>query len=178
MKTRIILLLLLAFSMTSCNWFKDLFRTDIETTLEVTVPVAVTEGLVIKSTGGATDYSFSESATLLLAENDDVLDHIDKIKSISIQSLEVDIFGLQAGQEIISLTVSVSGVGTIVSLANITSSSGTFVPDVATNLLDQVAQKLLDNESITVTVSGTTNYAPMTFNIVMAFETLVEAGLL
>lgn len=176
MKNKFFLILVIFFALTACD---DLFQTEISTTLEMSVPVTVSESAVaVKSANLADTYTFTKSGSLSLTDDEEINDHIDKLKAITLENLEVDIFGLSTGQEIISLTINVTGVGEIASIANVTSASGTFTPNVSSTLLDEVAAILLDDQAITVTINGTSNYAPMSFNVELAFDALVTAGLL
>ena len=178
MKIRVLFILLAAAVFPSCDAIKDLFRTDIETEFEMTIPVVVTEtAIATKSGSSVTSYSYNKSHTFSLSENDDLDDYLDRIKEIDLQNLSVEIFGLQAGQEIESLTISASGVGTVVTLNNLTPSSGKLSPTVSQDKLNEVAATLKDNNEVTVTVNGSSNYAPMSFNVNLAMDAIVEAGL-
>ena len=181
MKSKLFLIIVVsAFMFSSCETIEDWFRTDIETTLEMSVNVNIPQPAMMLKSGevAAENYSFSESGNLSLADNPEIEEHIDKLKALTLENLEVSIFGLQSGQVINSLTVSVSGIGTIVTLTNITPGSGTFTPAISETLLEQVANLLLDSHTISATVAGNSNYAPMSFNVELAFDALVEAGLL
>ncbi|NQU87140.1 MAG: hypothetical protein HQ541_15400, partial [Mariniphaga sp.] len=86
------------------------------------------------------------------------------------------ILGLAPGQVIESVIVTVSGVGEIINLSDITAASGTLSPNISQALLDQIGAKLKADQSITATISGSSNYAPMSFNLRLAFDAIVSAS--
>ncbi|MBN1822065.1 MAG: hypothetical protein JXR31_00910 [Prolixibacteraceae bacterium] len=175
MKSRILVSLLMILAITACD---DLLTVKIDTTLETTLPVVVSpDGLAIKSTS-ADSYTFTKTGTLALDENDDVVDYLDKIKSITIENIDAQVFGLGSGEVIESLSLSVTGVGTIVTITNITSTSGPLNPSISQSDLDLIGSKLKTDQQITATVNGTSNYAPMSFNLELAFDAVIKAGAL
>lgn len=177
MKNRILLYMVMVFTLTSCEALKDLFSVEVETTLETDIPVQVlASGTPLKS-AGADVYTYSATGTLTLDENEDLEEYLDVIESITIESVEITIQGLSRDQVIESLVLSVEGIGTLVELTNITSSSGTFTPDISSTLLDQVCTTLETEKQITATVTGTSNYAPLQFTIQLAADVVVKAGL-
>jgi hypothetical protein len=176
MKKRIILIVFVATALISCDQIKDLFSKNIDTTLNLTIPVSVTQTAVaLKSVEVVTSYPFTKSGTLSLADNEDVADYTDKIKSVNINSIDASVLGLSSGQVIETLTVSVTGVGTIMTLTNITSTS-VITPNISTNLLDQIGSKLESDLAITATVTGSTS-SPMTFNLKLALDATIKAGI-
>jgi hypothetical protein len=179
MKTKFLLLILISTILSSCDTVKDWFSTDVDTRLEIIVPVSVTPtGMALKSANATeSTYAFSKTGTIALDENDDVADYIDKIKEVNVNGVDATVLGLSAGQIIQTLTVSVDSVGTILTLSNITSASGKLTPGVPQATLDQIGTELENDLSITVTVAGTTNYAPMNFTIELGMDALVKAGL-
>jgi len=91
MNNRILLFLVMVFILTSCETFKDLFSVEIETTLETDIPVQVaSSGTPLKS-AGADSYTFIATGILSLDENEDLEEYLEKIESISIESLEITI---------------------------------------------------------------------------------------
>jgi hypothetical protein len=177
MKNRILLFMVMVFTLTSCEALKDLFSVEVETTLETDIPVEVlASGNPLKS-AGADVYTFSTTGTLTLDENEDLEEYLDVIESITIESVEITVQGLSRDQEIESLTLSVEGIGTLVELTNITSSSGTFTPEISSTLLDQVCASLETEKQITATVTGTSNYAPLQFTVQLSVDVVVKAAL-
>lgn len=178
MKAKIVFIVLIATFLVSCDAIKDLFSTDIETTLEMSVPVSVTANpIALKSADGIlTSYPFSKTGTLALDENDDAAEYIDRIKEVNINSIDAAVLGLTSGQVIETLTLSVTGIGTILTLSNITSTS-VITPNVSQAILDQIGAKLKSDLAITATVAGTSNYAPMNFSLNLEFDTVIKAGL-
>lgn len=179
MKTKILSLILIAMIFTSCDTVKDWLSTDVDTRLELSVPVNITAtGMALKSADATlATYPFSKTGTLSLNENDDVADYIDKIKEVNISGVDATVLGLSSGQVIQTLTVSVNGVGTILTLTNVSSTSGKIIPNVPQATLDQIGSKLETDLSLTITVAGTTNYSPMNFSVELGMDALVKAGL-
>ncbi len=177
MNNKILLFLVMVLTLTSCETFKDLFSVKVETTLEKDIPVQVaSHGTPLKS-AGADSYTFIATGILSLDDNEDLEEYLEKIESISIESVEITIEGLSREQVIESLILSVEGIGTLVELTDITSSSGTQSPEISASLLDQVCEKLETGNQITAKVTGSSNYAPLQFNLRLAIDVVVKAGL-
>ena len=158
----------------SCDKIDDANTIDFDTSISMEVPFSVNEptALTLKSIA---DYSFSESATASLTENYEIVDYLDNIKSIEVTDLEVIFYGLEPGTEIITVSLSIQGVGTIATITNVTSSNAIHSPSVDNSKLLQIASQLNNNWMITATVSGSTDTAPMWFSINMEYDLHVEA---
>jgi len=177
MKTKITLFLVIALLFTGCDWFKDLDDVTIDTDLTLDIPVVVAG---VKSASVITDESgvnFSASQDLNLEDNQDIEPYLQKIKKIDLKSLVVTVRGLQAGQTINTISLAVTGVGTICTHTNITSTTNEFTPMIVENMLDQAAAKLKSDKKITVTVSGNAS-EPMTFTVGLNFAASITANAL
>ena len=160
----------------SCEKIKDASTVDFDTTMSLNIPVNVSVPTASLEKSAKTSYSFSESLTESLEDNADINEYLDMLKSIDITKLEIIFSGLQDSQTIESITISVDGVGTVVAITNVTVSNLTQTPDISSTLLNQIAAKLYSDKQITITVSGTTNEAPMSFNVKTNLDLHIEAS--
>lgn len=174
-KAAIFLAILVAFG--GCDWIRSLGEVDFDTDLTVNVPVA-SLGKKSAETGNAIqDVSFTGAALLSLDENEDISPYIEKLREIDLQDVTVTITGLAAGQTISSITLSVNGIGTIATHSNITSTTGPFLPQIDAAKLQDAGEKLVDDLSIMVTVSGTST-TPIANIVNIVFGAKVTAGAL
>lgn len=174
MKSRILLAILIMIVLVSCD---ELLSLTIDTELTMDLPISVTESTALLKSGSTSSYTFSKSDTIYLNDDDDVADHIEKIKSVSVKDVDVSIFNLSEGEVIETLEVIIPGVGTLLTINNITE-SGVITPTIEQEVLENAGQKILDDLQLSATVNGTSNYAPMQFNVELAFILAVKAGIL
>ena len=166
MKNSSLIILVLLFSFTGCDKIKDAASITVPTHLQCSIPVIVT-GIGMKSvdlSAGVSAVSFSQTQDLSLAANTDISPYLSKINEINMSSVVVQISGLGAGQTINTLTLEVTGVGTVFTQTNITAANSSFTPVVSTAILNQMGAKLKADKKITFTVSGTAS-GPMTFTV-------------
>ncbi|WP_346857125.1 hypothetical protein [uncultured Draconibacterium sp.] len=173
MKRFMSLLLLVPLLLFSCDKIEDANTIDFDTNMDMYIDVGV-EGNTAVLVKSAADYTFSESGYASLYDNSDLWDYLDHIKSIEVDNLEIMFYGLESGAQINSITLSVSGVGDIVTLQNITSANSTQHPTISSSVLTQLANHLINNLEITATVSGTTDTGPMWFGINISYDLLVK----
>lgn len=177
MKIKAVVLLAILVTLGGCDWIRSLSEVELETDLFVNVPIA-TVGQKSAETGSAVqDVSFTGSAVLSLDENDDISPYLEKLRAIDLQTVTVTINGLAPGQTITSVSLSVPVVGTICTHTNITSTTGAFTPQIDAAKLQKAGEKLMDELSITVTVSGTSNI-PIANIANIIFGAKVTAGAL
>jgi hypothetical protein len=177
MKIKAVILLAILVTLGGCDWIRSLGEVELDTDLTVNVPVA-SVGKKSAETGAAIqDVSFTGSAMLYLDDNDDISPYLEKLRKIDLQTVTVTINGLGSGQTISSITLSVNGIGTIATHANITSTTGAFVPQIDAAKLQDAGEKLVDDLSITVTVSGTST-TPIANIVNIIFGAKVTAGAL
>lgn len=149
----------------SCEKIKDASTVDFDTTMSVNIPVNVEAPTASLKKSAELNYSFSESHTESLQDNPDVSEYLNLLKSVDIKDLEIVFSGLQNTQTIETIDISVEGVGTIATITNVTTANLVHSPEISDALLSQVAAKLYSTKQITITVSGSANEAPMTFNV-------------
>lgn len=177
MKIKAVIMLAILVALGGCDWIKDLSKVELETDIIVNVPVTSVGKKSAEAVAAAEDVSFTGSAVLSLDENDDISPYLEKLREIDLQTVTVTINGLVPGQTITGVSLSVTGVGTICTQANITSANSTFTPQIDEAKLQQAGQKLKDDLSITVVVSGTST-TPIANIVNIIFGARVTAGAL
>ena len=169
-KTMTLLLFATAIALTGCDWIKSLGEVDFSTDLTVNIPVTV-------SSGSKATLNYTASSELKLADNEDVEPYLDKLRKIDLNSVVITITGLVPGQTINTLSLDVTGGGTLFTQNNITSIGNSFTPQVDAAKLNQAGEKLKNERKITLTVSGTAS-GPMVFNAGVLFDAKITAGAL
>jgi hypothetical protein len=176
MKNKFFILAANVLVLFSCSAIKEAITVPVNTSLSVDVPLSVN---VTKSAGlsdkAGTIYSFSAEKVLQVADNVDVKSYINKLKSVDLKGVTVNIVTLNGTEEVLTLDVSVSGInGPIFSKTNITATNNNpFSPVIAATVQTQinlVAAKILADRQLTITVSGTTNAAPLSLTAKLAFD--------
>ncbi len=180
MKTRLILSLTLIIALTGCELIKDKATVPISTQLKADVPLVIVTPGAVKS-GNQTEAEnaivFNKSQTLSLSDNTDIKPYLDKVKEIDLNSLVVTVTGLSADQTINSVALDVTGVGNVFTQTNITSTNNSFTPAIATGVLGQVSTKLLNEQMVTLTLSGNAS-GPMNITVSLNFGVDVVAYVL
>lgn len=177
MKTKITLFLATVLLLTGCDWFKDLDDVKISTNLYLDIPVTAVSVKSVNLTEEISIGSFSATQDLELADNSDIEPYLEKIKEIDLNSMLVTVTGLGVNQTINSISLAVTGVGTLCTQTNITSENNTFTPVIDESLLNQAAAKLKNDKKITVTVSGSTTGA-MSFTVSLDIDADITANAL
>lgn len=175
MKNTFLLLLIIPALLFSCDKIDEINTIDFDTTLSTAIPVAVVETSAMSAKSAETEYSFSQSQTTKLSDINEISDYLNKLKSIDINDLEIVFSNLGEGEVISTIDISVTGAGMLVSLTNISLTNNTQNPDVNSAVLLQAASILSSTKEIEITVSGTTNTAPMAFVVNMNFDCHIEA---
>lgn len=121
-------------------------------------------------------YPFAHTEVLNIADDAEVAQHIEDIKSLDVKEIECSLAGIPEGAAIEELTITIAEVGLTVTLTDITADYTLILP-VSDLLLDALSQYLLTNHQTTVVATGTSTYAPMTFRVKLNFHTNVEAPL-
>jgi hypothetical protein len=155
MKLRLPLLFAAFVMITGCDKIKDATSVKVNTSFGVDFPVTVSE---VKTTASA----FSVTEEISLADNSDLQDYLSKIDEITLSNLVITVSGLTAGQTINTLSLDAAGVGNVLTVTNITMSNNSFTPEISSSVLNQMGDKLQTDETLVLTVSGTTS-GPMTF---------------
>lgn len=171
-KTFIFSFLILIFW--SCNLLEEANTIKLSSKLVMNVPVEVnaSENLNLKSLAS---FTFSETGHASLADDEDLVKYLNKIKSIDIKNVRVYFTGIQEEQVIETVVLTVTGVGEFASLSNVTSNNTSYSLEISADKLNQVADYLKNNHEITVILSGTTNSAPMSFTIKTEYDLSIEA---
>lgn len=167
MKQSLLLFIFVVF-LFSCDKIKDANTIDFDTSVTMEVPISVLE----KSTA---DFTFSETGYASLYDEPDIYDHLDKIKSIDVENLHVVFYGLDAMTEISTITLSVQGVGEVVTLTNVTSTNAVHNPNISSSVLKKIADQLESTYQITATLSGSSTTAPVWFTVNMEYDVHIEA---
>ena len=177
MKIKSVILLAILVTFGGCDWIRSLGEVELDTDLTVNVPVTSVGKKSAETVSALQDVSFTGSAVLSLDENDDISPYLEKLREINLQTVTVTINGLVPGQTITNVSLSVTGVGTICTQTNITSANSTFNPQIDAAKLQQAGEKLKDDLSITITVSGTST-SPIANIVNIIFGARVTAGAL
>ncbi|MCE4565605.1 hypothetical protein INQ51_14895 [Maribellus sp. CM-23] len=165
----LILYTLVVFS--SCN------TTEVSTTtLSVKVPVEVTDTTSTATKSEQAGYSFSQSLTESLEEDENVNEFLGDLKSLKVEDFYVKFSGLQSSQSIDSIDISIEGIGVIATLENIASSNPPQQPEINSSILVLIGNILRSEQELTVLVSGTTNSAPMNFVVETYFVLKIETN--
>lgn len=173
MKQIYILLLIVPFFLFSCD--KDDDTVDVLTNLETTIPVHVVQPSEATQKSGLSEYVFSATKTYYLKDNADVVNYLDDLETVVLKYFTFEITGLEDDEIINSLEVSVDGGDLLVARENITNAGyGTELPHNV-GVYGTVGDVLQSEQQITITVSGTTNMAPMDFDVKLMLQVDVEA---
>lgn len=169
MKQNCILLLIFSLFLFSCDNDDPVV---IETNLPVTIPIQVSESSATDTESGQTEYAFTGSETYYLSDNDDLKGQIDDITYISSKGWSTEVTGLAEGDTINVVTTSIGDDNELSTVENVTNPlTGTAFPSGYATF----GVVLMEEKQVTVTVEGTTNKAPMNFDV--NFELFIEAVL-
>jgi len=177
MKTTMTMILATVLLFGGCDLFKDAAEVDFSTDLTANIPVLVTGEKSADADAELLAVPFSKSYELKLGDNQDVKPYIDKIRRINLRSLEGYVTGLVTGQTINTMSLDVTGVGTITTVTNITPANSTFFPSVMTDDLDAVGKLLKEEKKVTLVIHGNAS-GPMTFTVTCIFDAMITAGAL
>lgn len=175
MKRISLLLFFIPALLFSCDKVEEANTVEFDTTLSLDIPVAVIEPVAKVEKSAEADFQFDQSATTSLSDISEISAYLSKLKSIDINDIEIVFTGLGSGEEIKSIDISVTGVGVLATITNVTSANTTHSPSVDNAKLKQAATILNSTKALTVTVSGTTSTAPMDFTVNMDFDCHIEA---
>lgn len=176
MKTKTIFTLLISMFLFGCDKIEE--SRQFETSLSVSQIINVDGNAAKIKSKDLNDavYSFSSSKELNLADNPDVGEFVEKVKWISVNSAKVNITGILSGQTIQTISVKIDG-NEIYTASDI-DTSGSLVPDISSEELNVLASILAEKKKATISVSGTTDNADLSFTIEHVFEITIQAKLL
>jgi len=177
MKTKMTCFFASLFLLAGCGLIKDAAEVTISAQLSALMQVTVSEAKSAEITAETNASDFSKSQVLYLKDNTELEPYLDKIREIKIKSVMVDIYGLNEGQVVKTLSIDVEGIGTIGTITDITSMNIAYTPVIDQANLVLAGKKLKSDLKITLVVHGVAN-GPMSFNINMLFPVDVVAGAL
>ncbi len=168
---KLLFLVVLTASLTSCEKIKGWFDVEVDTTLEGELTI-LTNATELKSTA---DYGFNESITIQVL-NDDLSEYEDKINDFLTSDVTFEILSvdesdviLRAGTEFTlsnsenpGLVISVPSDWPVVAGASLT------LDETALDMIDDILDDLLP---ITITASGACNKANVTILLRIGIET-------
>jgi hypothetical protein len=177
---KLIVIFTLFATIFSCDKIKELATLSISTKFETDFPISITAASATNSdivalNAALTNFVISEE--IRIQDNFDLEPYLKKIKEIDLNSVVITVSGLAPGQIIQSVSLSVTEIGNILTINNITMENNSFSPTVPKALLDQVAAKLLNDKKIVVTLEGSAT-APLTGIIKLAIDAKVVAYIL
>lgn len=181
---KIVLLLVLTASLSSCEGFKSIFDIEVDTELAGELDIVV-EDQALKST---LSHPLVDEAIIDMLENDDIHEHQDKIdafvlNSLVAKALEIDQLHPELGDVVIDS-------GTVFSISNadeyaeweltedwtILEESVKDLADLGTDNFETVESILLTMEPITIAVDGTVNQSGVSIVIELRLGTTVTAN--
>lgn len=162
----IILFLTIPFFLFSCD---DDDTVKIQTNIPFAFSVDVDESSIVDPESNQPEYSFTATDTYYLNDNEDLKDYLNNLIYIEGKEYSLTFNGLE-GEEIINTIELSTEEDMTMKFDNITSSySGNPLPFGGYIIL---GNNLLINKQLTITISGTTNTAPMDFDLdlILQFE--------
>jgi hypothetical protein len=166
MKLSLSLLFAAFLVLSGCEKIKDATSIKVDTSFNVDFPVTTNQSKATAST-------FSQTEVLSLADNSDLESYLSRIDEIDLSNVVITVEGLTEGQTINTLSLSAEGIGTILTVTDITMANNSFTPEVSSSILTQMGNKLNSNGSLTFTVSGETS-GPMTFVVSAGMDAKVK----
>ncbi len=157
----------------SCDEIDELTEFDISTDYETTIEVSVPAG---------EDLTFSDATTIDLVSDQDIQDNLDAVENIELNSLtyEIDNFVGVEGAMITEAAVTAAGITVNVADINLQAADASnqqfVIADTA--LLNTIASTLQNTTTVTVTLTGTVNEAPVDFEVILRLDitVTVDAG--
>lgn len=156
----------LIYSLTSCE---DGLTFDFSADFPLNINIDIQE-----SKGDS--YPFSESKTLNIEDDEEVMEYIDNIKDIDIVEIECTLTGIPRGETISELNIFIEQIGLTIPLVDLTENS-TFILPVSPEMLDAFSSYLYNNHQTTVNVTGISSYAPMTLGVKLLIKSNITASL-
>ena len=170
------LLLVVLMTAFSCDELDELTEFDISDDFSTTVTIDVPE-----NEGGMSD-SFSYSEVIDIATNQQISDNLNLIQNIRLNSLTYEISNFTGAEGETVTEASLNLGSTSISVENINlkaSDDGNIVYDIEdTSLLNAIANALESNTALTVSVTGTVNATPVTFDVIINIDVTVTVDVL
>ncbi|MCK3684644.1 hypothetical protein [Maribellus sp. YY47] len=170
------LILIFLIVLSSCDKINETKNVNINTTMSMEIPVSVKAPISATVKSAQVSYSFSDSLTQSIEEVEKLTGYLDLMKSMIVEDVYVVFSGLQENQTIERIDFSLDGVGLFATIENVTSATLNQQPEVNKSLLVLIGNVLRANNELKLTVSGTANNAPMTFNVTTYFDLHIVAA--
>lgn len=149
------ILSLFAFAFTSCDEIDELTEVTVNADESVDITTTVPEN--------STD--FSQTATISV-DDEDVRDNLDRIESVTINSLTYQFINVSGNEDaVISGTISLAGGSVTFTDVNPTTAQGQTFTISDTTAINAFATAIRNGASVTVTLDGTAENAPVTFTV-------------
>jgi hypothetical protein len=170
------LLFLCIAAFLSCDELDEL------TEFDITEDFTTTFNINIPEDSEGEPQSFSDSATIDITTNQEIQDNLDLIQDVDLNSLTFVIDNFVGADGTTVTSASVSAAGTTVSIADINlqqaDANGTVYEVADSALLNDIANILENNSQITVTISGTINNTPATFDVIVTLDVTVTVDVI
>ncbi len=176
---RVLLLVMITASLSSCESIKGIFDVEVDTTIEGEMDI-LTDGTALKS---ANDYGFNESITVAVL-NDDLSEYEDKIQSFKISNVIIEVLSVDT-EDVVFLpgtifTIS-NGVNTSVSWEISTDwpvEQGSMLDLLDSGLFAGVETILDERVDFTISAVGSSNKGNVHATIQVSIEVTVVANAL
>ncbi|WP_282030642.1 hypothetical protein [Winogradskyella eximia] len=175
-KTKLSVLLLIMITAFSCEDLDELTEFDITEDFTTTYNISVPED------SEGMPQSFSESATIDIAENEEIQDNLDLLQDVTLNSLSYEIANFSGAQDA-TLTEATLNFGSVsISISNINlqqSDIDNTIYEIAdTSLLNAIADALENNIAINASVTGTVSATPVVFDIIINLDVTATVDVL
>lgn len=163
MKKTLFILCAVVIGFTSCDKVDDLKTKDfydIELSKNTLVSVNADKSGKVKI---AETYPFSETINLDFADVNEIKEYLNKIEAVDITSVNCTITNLTGG-EVKTLNIAVPDLNFDFEISTVSLNQPLFV-NFTTEQLDAIANTLLQNKSLKITITGTVTESPVSFNI-------------
>jgi len=175
-KTKLSVLLLVMITAFSCDDLDELTEFDITEDFTTTYNISVPED------SEGMPQSFSESATIDIAENEEIQDNLDLLQDVTLNSLSYEIANFSGTQDA-TLTEATLNFGSVsISISNINlqqSDIDNTIYEIAdTSLLNAIADALENNIAINTSVTGTVSATPVVFDIIINLDVTATVDVL
>lgn len=175
-KTKLSVLLLVMITAFSCDDLDELTEFDITEDFTTTYNISVPED------SEGMPQSFSESATIDIAENEEIQDNLDLLQDVTLNSLSYEVANFSGAQDA-TLTEATLNFGSVsISISNINlqqSDIDNTIYEIAdTSLLNAIADALENNIAINASVTGTVSATPVVFDIIINLDVTATVDVL
>lgn len=149
---------------------------DFDTKFQNTTQISIEDSK--KSTSNLSTYLFSESDSINLENNEEVMKHINDIQKLNINQTNCILSGIPEGQEISSLTFQVSEIDLSITMDKISANDSIIPLIIPSDKLTEIEKLLLNKHLVNYNFSGNSTYAPMILSIKIGFESTISVAAL